>query len=76
MKDEEKWPTLHAYRRAVASNKAPVIICPYDREELYPIVGTDGDPELKCFYCRTVFDIGLDVWDQINSNLRDLDRND
>jgi hypothetical protein len=75
MKDEDKWNTIHAYRRAVALDKAPAIKCPECEGELVPVVGRDGDPELKCMSCRIVFDIGLGVWDQIRANVHELYEN-
>lgn len=72
MRDEDKWATMHAYRTAVTRDMAPAIRCPDDDTELVPVVGSDGDPELKCFQCRTVYDIGLEVWDQIRANVHDL----
>lgn len=60
---------MHAYRRAVARGKVTPILCPHCDDELYPVVGEDLEPELKCFACRSVFDIGLQVWEQIEANL-------
>lgn len=72
MLDEDKWPAIHAYRKMVALKRAPAIVCPYCQGELVPIVGRDGDPELKCLSCRVIYDIGLDVWDQIRANITEL----
>lgn len=72
MKDEEKWPAMHAYRKAVALGEAPAILCPDDDAELVPILGRDSDPELRCLACGVVYDIGLDVWDQIRANLSEV----
>jgi hypothetical protein len=72
MRDEDKWPAIHAYRKAVAKGTAPAILCPDCEGELVPVVGRDGDPELKCLSCRVVYDIGLDVWDQITANIHEL----
>lgn len=73
--DEDKWPALHAYRRAVAKGLAPAIKCPDCNDELVPVVARDGDPALKCLYCRTVFSIGLNTWDQIRANIHELVEN-
>lgn len=75
MRDEDKWPAIHAYRKAVANGDAPEIKCPDCNSGLVPVLGTDGDPELKCLACRTVFNIGLDVWDQIRANIREVAQN-
>ena len=72
MRDEDKWPAIHAYRKASAAGDAPVIRCPDCDGELVPVVGRDGEPELKCLACRAVFDIGLDVWKQIEANISEL----
>ena len=72
MRDEDKWAAMHAYRKAVARDMAPAILCPDCQGELVPVVGTDGDPELRCMACLTVYDIGLDVWDQIRANVHEL----
>lgn len=75
MRDEDKWPALHTYRREVARGNAPAIKCPDCNDELVPVVGKDGDPELKCFYCRSIFSIGLNTWDQIRANITELVQN-
>lgn len=75
MRDGDKWLAMHTYRRAVAMDMAPAILCPDCQGELVPVVGRDGDPELKCLSCQVVFDIGLDVWDQIRANLHELYEN-
>ena len=75
MRDDDKWPTIHVYRRAVALGKAPAILCPECEGELVPVVGRDYDPELKCLACGIVFDIGLNVWDQIRANVHELYEN-
>lgn len=75
MRDEDKWPAVHAYRKAVAHGDAPAIMCPDCDIELVPVVGNDGEPELKCLSCRTVFDIGLGVWDQIRANIGEVVQN-
>lgn len=72
MRDEDKWPAIHVYRREVARGNAPAIRCPDCNDELVPVVGAHGDPALKCFYCRTVFSIGLTTWDQIRANIHEL----
>lgn len=72
MRDEDKWPAIHAYRKMVAMDRAPAILCPDCRGELVPVVGQDSDPELKCLACGTVFDIGLRTWDQIRANISEL----
>lgn len=72
MRDEDKWPAMHAYRKAVAMGEAPAIRCPDCRSELAPVVGKDGEPNLKCFACRTVFDIGLNTWKQIEANISEV----
>lgn len=72
MRDEDKWPTMHAYRTAVAHGDAPAITCPECNGELVPVVGKDLDPELKCYSCGIVFDIGLSTWDQIEKSIREL----
>lgn len=75
MRDEDKWPAIHTYRREVSRGRAPEIKCPDCGYELIPVVGKDGDPELKCMACRTIFDIGLDVWDQIRASIGELYQN-
>lgn len=72
MRDEDKWPAMHAYRKMVALDEAPAIRCPDCRSELAPVVGKDGEPNLKCFACRTMFDIGLSTWKQIEANISEL----
>ena len=75
MRNEDKWPAIHAYRRAVAEGAAPDIMCPDCEAGMVPVLGTDGDPHLKCLVCRTVFSIGLHTWDQIRSNVHELYEN-
>lgn len=75
MRDEDKWPAMHAYRKSVARGMAPAILCPDCQGELVPVVGADSDPELKCLACGVVYDIGLDVWDQIRANVYELYEN-
>jgi hypothetical protein len=70
-----KWAAMHAYRKAVARDMAPAILCPDCQGELVPVVGKDTEPELKCLSCRVVYDIGLDVWDQIEANVHELYEN-
>ncbi len=72
LRDEDKWPAMHAYRKAVAKGDAPAILCPECRGELLPIVGANGDPDLRCASCRVVYDIGLHVWKQIEANISEL----
>lgn len=74
MRDEDKWSAMHAYRKMVSNGDAPAILCPDCGGELVPVVGRDGDPELKCMSCRTVFDIGLRTWDQIRANISEFVR--
>jgi hypothetical protein len=75
VRDDMKWAAMHAYRKAVARDMAPAILCPDCQGELVPVVGKDTEPELKCLSCRVVYDIGLDVWDQIEANVHELYEN-
>lgn len=72
MRDEDKWPAMHAYRKAVAMGEAPAILCPEDQAELVPIVGKYEGPALRCLSCRIVFEPGLHVWEQIEANIREV----
>jgi uncharacterized protein with PIN domain len=65
VRDEDKWPAMHAYRKAVQHGDALPIRCPDCQGELVPVVDTDTLPALKCLACRAVFEPGLHVWDQI-----------
>lgn len=69
MRDEYKWPAMHAYRKAVALGEAPPIRCPDCRAELVPVIGKKDLPALKCLSCRAVWSIGQDTWDQIKANI-------
>lgn len=71
MRDQDKWPAMHAYRKAVAMGEAPAIMCPEDGAELVPVASKDG-PALRCLSCRIVFEPGLHVWDQIEANIREV----
>lgn len=66
----DKWAIIHDYRRAVASGKVSPIRCPDCNDELYTVVGTDTEPALKCFYCRSVFTPGLDLWEEIKRAIK------
>lgn len=72
MRDEDKWPAMHAYRKAVANGDAPAIRCPDCRVEMVPVMDNDGNPALKCYSCRVVYTIGLRVWEQIASNISEV----
>lgn len=72
MRDEDLWPAMHVYRKAVANNDAPAIKCPNCRVEMVPVVSTKGLPALKCYSCREVNEIGLRVWEQIASNITEV----
>lgn len=72
MRDEDKWPTIHAYRKAVALDEAPAIKCTDCEGELVPVVGRDTLPALRCLACRVVWEPGLDVWDQITANISEV----
>lgn len=72
MRDEDKWPAMHAYRKAVAMGEAPPIECPDCQSELVPVVGRDTLPALRCLACRAVWDIGLNVWNQIEANISEV----
>lgn len=81
MRDEDKWPAMHAYRKAVAMGMAPAIRCPDCEAELVPVVGRDTLPALRCLACRVVWEPGLHVWNQIASNISEAaqdvkDKND
>lgn len=67
----DKWALIHNYRRAVANDEALPILCPDCNYELAVQVGTDGEPALRCFSCRSVITPGLHVWDQIKKVLND-----
>jgi hypothetical protein len=69
----DKWALLHKYRRAVALELVPEIRCPDDNDPLVPILDEDGDPSLRCIYCRTVFRPGTAVFVQMSNNLRGID---
>lgn len=75
MRDEDKWPAMHAYRKAVALGEAPAIRCPDCEDELVPVINIDDLPSLKCLSCRTVWNPGLDTWNQIRSNITESVRN-
>ena len=75
IRDEDKWPAIHAYRKACAAGEAPVIRCPDCDAELVPVVGSRDEPELKCLAGDGVFSIGLDTWDQIEANIREINKN-
>lgn len=72
MKDEQKWPAMHAYRKAVAMGEAPAIKCPDCQGELVPVVGRDTLPALRCLACRTTWEPGLAIWDQIRANISEV----
>lgn len=72
IRDEDKWPALHAYRKAVAMGEAPAILCPEDQSELVPVVARDGAPALRCMSCNIVFEPGLHVWKQIEANISEV----
>lgn len=74
MLDDDKWPAMHAYRKAVAHGDAPSIFCPEAGcgAEMLTVVGTRGEPALRCMSCRVVYNIGLDVWEQIEGNIREV----
>lgn len=69
MRDEDKWPAMHAHRKAVALGEAPAIKCPDCEGELVPVVGRDTLPALRCLACRITWEPGLNVWNQIASNI-------
>lgn len=72
MRDEDKWATVHAYRKAVAMGEAPPILCPECDGELVPVVGRDTLPALRCLACRMVWEPGMQVWDQITANIGEV----
>ena len=72
MRDEDKWPTIHAYRHAVALGEAPAITCPDCESELLPVVGPDAFPMFKCFSCNAGWKPGQNMWDQILANLNEV----
>lgn len=72
MKNEDKWPAIHAYRKAVAMGEAPAITCPDCTGELVPVVGRDTLPALRCLACRAVWEPGLNVWNQIAGNIGEV----
>lgn len=72
LRDEDKWPAMHAYRKAVSMDEAPAILCPEDQAELVPVVGRRSDPALKCLSCNIVFEIGLNTWKQIEANISEV----
>ena len=67
------WETIHAYRRLQDAGRLSPILCPDDQVELLPVINKKNAdlPSLKCLVCGTVFKPGLDVWDQIISNVRE-----
>lgn len=75
MQDKDKWPTMHAYRKAVAMGKAPAILCPDCSGELVPVVGRDTLPALRCLSCRATWEPGMHVWNQIEANIREVNQN-
>lgn len=72
MRDEDKWPAMHAYRKAVGMGEAPAILCPEDEAELVPVVGKNSLPALRCLSCGIVWEPGLHVWDQITANIGEV----
>lgn len=69
MNNDDKWLAIHTYRRAVTNGHAEPIRCPEDETEMVPVVGDRGEPALKCYHCRSVYGIGLHVYEQIKSGL-------
>lgn len=76
MRDDLKWPTLHAYRNAAAAGAVPPILCPDCGGELIPRPDSDTLlPVLLCMSCDTVFRPGMGVWDQIARNVSEAVKN-
>lgn len=62
---------IHTYRKAVANGHALPVRCPEDDTEMVPVVDKNTEPAFKCLYCRTVFGIGMNTYDQIIAVVRD-----
>ena len=69
----DNWAKIHRYRRAVANSQAAPIMCPECNSELVPVVGKNGEPALRCLVCRSVYEPGVLVWNQIDAALDNLD---
>jgi phage FluMu protein Com len=72
VRDEDLWPAIHAYQKAVAHGDAPAIRCPDCRIQLMVVVGSNGHPAFKCYSCREVSEPGLRVWETIASNIHEV----
>lgn len=73
IRDEDKWPALHAYRMAVERGHAPAILCPDCAFEVAP-VPSDNGPKLKCYACNTTFSLALHFWEQLEAAIREINR--
>lgn len=67
----DKWALIHAFRKKVANGEAIAIKCPDCNDELFVAVGADMEPVLRCYYCRSIINPGLNVWEQIKRVLND-----
>lgn len=71
MDSDDKWRLVHSYRRAVANGHALPILCPNDEAELIPVLEENGDPGMRCLGCRTTYNFGLYVYEQMVQALRE-----
>lgn len=75
MRDEDKWPLVHAYRKAVELGEAPKIECPDCEAELVSIMGVRELPAFRCMACMITFHPALQVYKQMEENLREVNEN-
>lgn len=68
------WETVHAYNRAVNSNKAAPLRCPECRMRYVTKIGTEVEPVLHCYGCHSNVSIGLRLLDQMKAVLAEIER--
>lgn len=67
----DKWQIVHNFRRCVEEGHAAPLLCPEDENILHASPDKDGEPVFKCYYCGTVYNPGLKIWDQITAIVKE-----
>jgi hypothetical protein len=76
MRDDEKWPLVHAYRTAAANDLVPHINCPECEHTMVTVADLDSDPAFKCMSGCGTFGITIQTYEAMKKNLKELnDRN-
>lgn len=71
-----RWHLIHDYQKLNEKKRVPDLECP-EGHKVWPVIDTESDdPAFYCGPCGVTIFPGINVWDQIEAEVRDHNDDD